>query len=246
MSNDSNDQERRGYHEDPSVIQLHRAIGGYITVFSEVVARMRQQIAVYFEPESVEFELGNPLLDVLFSSMTAQPIVNSFFALSTHVGDLDETDLRIRNALRRAVNDEVSYRNDLAHADWSVGWVDMDTDEPVPPAAHKIKSQDGVPRFSNLGITTSDVIGHINELLRLRQLVHTFGGVCRLRQRHFPVRVAHILEVVPADPAGGTIVQFWPEAEALGRALDEESVSKLEKSRSEEEPPNATPDELDA
>ncbi|MRH92917.1 hypothetical protein GFY24_36805 [Nocardia sp. SYP-A9097] len=79
MSDATKDHEPKGYHEEPSVVQLHRAIGGYVTIFSELIAQMRRDITTYFEPVTVEHSLaGNPLLDVLFASMTAKPIVEAF------------------------------------------------------------------------------------------------------------------------------------------------------------------------
>ncbi|MRH93514.1 hypothetical protein GFY24_40015 [Nocardia sp. SYP-A9097] len=148
---------------------------------------------------------------------------------------MDEDDIRIRNALRRAVAAEVSFRNDLAHADWEVGWVTAETNEPVPAAAHKIKSQDGVPLLSNLGIGTNDIISHINELQRIKQMTRAFGGICRKMQRKVPVKVAYMLEVLPAGPAGGTIVRFAPEWEALARAKDAESLRRLKDPTREQE-----------
>ncbi|MFB9953503.1 hypothetical protein [Cellulomonas denverensis] len=61
----------RGYHEDPAIMFLHRSIGGYITMFSEMTASMRQQIGAYLAPVDVEFPISDRLLDVLFASMTA-------------------------------------------------------------------------------------------------------------------------------------------------------------------------------
>ncbi|TFD49386.1 hypothetical protein E3T55_11480 [Cryobacterium frigoriphilum] len=190
-----------GYHEDPSVIQLHRAIGGYITTFSEMTALMRQMIGEYLAPVDDEFPRPNPLLNIVFATMTAKPISDSFFAMATAVGDLDETGGRIRNALKREVTHNISFRNDLAHADWSLGWVNADTNEPLPSAAYKIKSDEGVPRLTQLDLGTNDVIRQINRLNPLRTVLAAFAGTCRGIQRGESTSVADVLELHRSHPS---------------------------------------------
>jgi hypothetical protein len=133
---------------------LHRVIGGYIDVFSHLTAIMRQSITSYFAlPDEVYPLRVLPLLRGLFATMTAKPIVESFFGLSTYVGELDEAEIAVRNALRRNVDDHVSFRNDLVHADWIIGWENAETSEPIPDTAYKVKTKAGVPTFSDLEIT---------------------------------------------------------------------------------------------
>jgi hypothetical protein len=186
---------------------LHRVIGGYIDVFSHLTAIMRQSITSYFAlPDEVYPLRVLPLLRGLFATMTAKPIVESFFGLSTYVGELDEAEIAVRNALRRNVDDHVSFRNDLVHADWIIGWENAETSEPIPDTAYKVKTKAGVPTFSDLEITPNDIIDRINDLQRLYRLVQTFGTACRSRQRG-DGRVSDVLEAVPASPSGGTVVR---------------------------------------
>ncbi|MEU1954967.1 hypothetical protein [Nocardia rhamnosiphila] len=197
---------------ESDVVDLHQAIGLYITAFSELIEGMRSQIYEYFDPPSVTWRGGSyPLLDILFANMTANPIVESFFAMSTHVADLDEPDTRIRNALKRQVQAKVSFRNDLAHADWSVGWRRVGTDELVPHSVRKIKTHDGVPRLSDLGLTANDIGCQIKELRELSRDVSLFGEVCRFRQRRIQAHVSDILELMPLSPAGGVRVDLRDE-----------------------------------
>ncbi|GIG26905.1 hypothetical protein Cde04nite_31490 [Cellulomonas denverensis] len=176
---------------------LHRSIGGYITMFSEMTASMRQQIGAYLAPVDVEFPISDRLLDVLFASMTAKPIVDAFFSLSTEVGKLDADEAAIRNQLRRRVNEHLAFRNDLAHAEWSIGWQDADTGERLPPAALRIKSSEGVPRLQDVGISSQVIGSHIDEVNQLRRLVMVFGRCCRARQRGHDVRLFDLLAVGP-------------------------------------------------
>jgi hypothetical protein len=184
---------RTGYHEDPAVVFLHRTIGGYITVFSELTALMRHQIVTYLSPVEQAHLAHNRLYDVLFAAMTAKPIVDAYFAMSTEVGQFDEADVAIRNQLKRAVNDHVAFRNDIAHAEWSIGWEIADTGEPVPPVAMRIKSTNGVPTVTNVDITAARIAQQINDLNRLRRLVMIFGTACRGRQQGADTRVSDVL-----------------------------------------------------
>lgn len=191
-----------GYHEQPEVMQLHRTIGGYITVFSELTAVMRRQMGAYMAPVAVEVA-DNRLLDVLFASMTAKPLIDSFFAMSTEVGGLDEQGLAIRRQLRRRVDEHISFRNDIAHSEWSVGWEAVDTGERIPPTAHRIKSFDGVPRLTNVGITANGIVQHINAMNHLREAVLVFGRACRARQCGSDVGVSSVLAL--GDETSGGI-----------------------------------------
>lgn len=194
-----------GYHEQPEVVRLHRTIGGYITVFSELTAVMRRQMGVYMAPVGAELA-ENRLLDVLFASMTAKPIVDSFFAMSTEVGDLDEDSLAIRRQLRRRVDEHVSFRNDIAHSEWSVGWEVVDTGERIPPTAHRIKSLDGVPRLTDVGITANGIVQHINAMNHLREAVLVFGRACRARQCGSDVQISSVL-ALGHEASGGIPVE---------------------------------------
>ena len=81
--------------------------------------------------------------------MTADPIRGAFFAISSEVGDLNDEDRSVRKALQTIVQYYIQLRNDIAHADWSVGWTVADTGELIQPSAHKAKvAKDGIAYIS--------------------------------------------------------------------------------------------------
>jgi hypothetical protein len=137
------------YHLRPDVVEIHQAIGRYITVFSEVMATMRHGIGLFLGPTDAEFRPPDPLLETLFAQMTADPIRAALFAISSQVSDLNDGDRSIRKALQTIVQHYIRLRNDIAHADWAVGWEVVDTGELIPPAASKIKlAKDGIEHTS--------------------------------------------------------------------------------------------------
>jgi hypothetical protein len=54
---------KRPYHLRPDVVEIHQAIGGYITAFSEVVATMRHGIDLFLTPMEVEFWVSPPSVE---------------------------------------------------------------------------------------------------------------------------------------------------------------------------------------
>ena len=77
--------------------------------------------------------------------MTAKPMSDATCIANPKNASLDADEQRILNALRRDVADQVAFRNDLLHSEWSVGWVDNETGEPVAASALRIKTVEKVP-----------------------------------------------------------------------------------------------------
>jgi hypothetical protein len=206
--------DSKGYHLRPDVIEIHRAIGGYITTYSELVAAMRYGIHQFLSPPDTDewHHPPNPLLDILFNQMTADPIRAAYFAISSHVGDLNDADRTVRNALQGLVQYYTSLRNDIAHADWSVGWALADSDEPVLPTAHKIKvSKDGISNIQ-LALTAEKIGKEINHLGMLTSLIRTWAEACRRRQQGDKSRRPSDLLEVYASPTVGKAVRLRPAA----------------------------------
>jgi hypothetical protein len=59
-----------------------------------------------------------PLINILFTNMTARPITESFFAMCMHVVQLNEEEIAIK-ALQNWTQRHIAVRNDIAHADWT-------------------------------------------------------------------------------------------------------------------------------
>ncbi|MBH0110987.1 hypothetical protein I6E81_12490 [Salinibacterium sp. NG22] len=187
-----------GYESYPEVQQLHRSIGGYTTNFSELISSMRNALETFLAPPDMEFVQPDPLLRILFVSMTAKPISDAFFAMTGSVAELDERGKAIRRTLRNSVSAQISFRNDIAHADWSLGWEIVDTGERVPDTAFKTKSIGGELQHVNLNMGTNTIIRNINLLQELTESVRLFGEVCRDVQCAREPKRLHELKIIPA------------------------------------------------
>jgi hypothetical protein len=190
------------------VVEIHQAIGGYITAFSDVVAALRHGIDLFLAPVDVKFRVPDPLLEILFAQMTADPIRAAFFAISSQVGDLNDDDRSVRKALQTIVQHYILLRNDIAHADWSVGWEVVDTGELVPPTAHKVKvAKDGIEHTS-LPFTPKQLEREIGHLNYLRQALGIWIKACRQRQvGDLSTRPSDLLSVYPTTEKVGTAVR---------------------------------------
>jgi hypothetical protein len=199
---------KRPAHQRPDVVEIHQAIGGYITAFSEVVAALRRGIDIFLAPADVMFRAPDPLLEILFAQMTADPIRAAFFAISSQVGDLNDDDRSVRKALQTMVQHYIRLRNDIAHADWSVGWEVADTGELVSPTAHRVKvAKDGIEHTS-LPYTPEQLEREIGHLNYLRRALGIWARACRQRQvGDLSTRPSDLLSVYQTSEKVGTAVR---------------------------------------
>jgi hypothetical protein len=198
---------KASYHLRPDVVEIHQEIGRYITVFSEVVTTMRHGIGLFLGPTDAELRPSNPLLETLFAQMTADPIRAALFAISSQVSDLNDEDRSIRKTLQTIVQHYIRLRNDIAHADWAVGWEVVDTGELVPPAASKFKlAKDGIEHTS-LPFTAEQLRREIDHLHQLNRLLRIWINVCRKRQ-------VGDLSTRPSD-----LLYVYKTSEDVGRAV---------------------------
>ncbi|OXR40305.1 hypothetical protein B7C42_07643 [Nocardia cerradoensis] len=198
---------------DSEFDDVYMAIGNYITRFSEVIHLMRQQIADYLAPASERFRTPvSPLLDALFDKMTAGPVVESYFAMSSQAANLDRDDTQIRSTLRKLMVAQVEFRNQIAHADWHVGWRYADTKEAIPFTVRKTKSSGlGYPVLTDLDLTPASICAEVCALQELFHTVMLFGSVCRMRQRGVEAKLTEVLEVVRDGSATVRERENWEE-----------------------------------
>lgn len=199
------------YGERPDVAALHRAIGQYITAFSEVVVELRRGIGRFLHAD----EAGEPLwwhpppqLAVLLDRMTAGPLGSGYFAMSGTVAELSDADRAVRDALLRIYSACVALRNNIAHADWDVGWADATSGEIVVPRAVKTRvSKDG-PEPVALAIDASLIAEEALKLHVVTRSIRAFTESClALRSGDSDARPAVALRIYESVPPAGQWVE---------------------------------------
>lgn len=104
-------------HEGPDYEgNTYRAIGRYVVRFAVLVDTMRNLLARQLMGDGAI----NAVPYLLMGEMTAQPIANSFFGACRLEAELSDADQKVERALNNQVNDQIKFRNDLAHGDWSL------------------------------------------------------------------------------------------------------------------------------
>ena len=192
-----------GYLDEPEVVELHRAIGAFTTTFSEMLANMRRATIAYFEEDDYPVRGDRArLFDSIYATMTAKPISDSFFASSRVVAHFDAADEAILKTIRKTVSEQVEFRNDIAHADWSVGWQTHPEGEKLPPSAHKVRSVSGIPTHKNLGITMELFTERIHLQAALPGTIFEVGRVAKARQRDEDVSLADRLQLFQLPSSG--------------------------------------------
>lgn len=182
---------------------IYHYIGVYIVEFSSIVSLMRQFISSFMSPDKMHKR--NPMLDSVFDKMTADPIRTAFFAICREYAHLEGEDERIRAVLNAHVQRMTERRNEIAHADWHVGWIIADTDEVVPPTATKIHLAKEGTRHEVV-FNANKLINLIAEIDILRKSLMHFGYTCISRHSgDLSVRPSDILEI-SKDQLFGKIV----------------------------------------
>jgi hypothetical protein len=172
------------YHLRSDVVEQNQAIGRFTTAFSEMVATMKQWLHNFLTPADEEFPWpSNPLLHALTGPMTADPIRSAFFGMCAILGEFDESDRKVIRALQALVQREIELRNQVAHADWTLGWTDHQTGNPVEPTAHKVRITKSGVANEVVDLNASLLQREALRMDHITSTLHVVGNVCRNRQR---------------------------------------------------------------
>jgi len=117
-----------------------------------------------------------------FAQMTVDPIRAALFAISSQVGDLNNEDRAVQKVLQGVVQYYTQIRNDVAHAEWLVGWELSDTDDQVPPTAYRIKVTKHGTEGRWLPTTPEQLERQAGHLHYLDNVFRTWINECRKRQ----------------------------------------------------------------
>ncbi len=217
---DPNRLQLGGYFSNPEVVEFHRAIGTFTASFSEMIAEMRHGVVTFLVPDDGRNQETGRLFDVLFATMTAKPIVDSFFALAKAVGRLNEKDDAIVRAIRKTVSEQIAFRNDIAHADWNMGWETVDTAEPMVPSGRRIKTIAGIPQDQELGITLEKFSERIVVQDELTRSIRGVARLCGMRKQGEGVLLRDRFQLSRWPGTGITIYRWVVQSNPAGVVPD--------------------------
>jgi hypothetical protein len=157
----------------------YRAIGRYVTEFSQLIRVMRVAVAEYVAGDPTQMDIP----EMMLGDQTARPITNVFFGVCRMVGNLDATESNVESKLRQEVLALTEERNDYAHGDWIVGEAGFILPATLPatflasdPKLVRIRAARtvGTPR-KTLSISIADLDAKTDNVQRMLQCVHEFG-----------------------------------------------------------------------
>lgn len=211
--------------------EAHRAIGRYFVTFSRLVAHMRglmSQRLVIESKDKVE------LAELAFGQAEAQRIADSFFAMCRYDGDLSESEKGVCDLLCNAVDEQIKWRNTLAHGDW---WISPEFGDPANPELIRMKpkKRQGIPAELSRH-PPKEMDEHSDVLWRLILDVMEFGmlalglrivsrsesGVMRAPRREY--RVEDVFTYTPPRNSGkkprkATFARNGPKANEVVRPI---------------------------
>jgi hypothetical protein len=95
----------------------YREIGHYIVRFAALIDAMRNRLATQL---TWGIKPPNPVPYIVMGEMTAMPMANAFFGACRSVAKLEDSELRVERILISQVQEQIKFRNDIAHGDWEV------------------------------------------------------------------------------------------------------------------------------
>jgi len=160
---------------------IYHMIGIYIAEFSGIIAILRHGIIAMILDESQRLERSR--VDAVFEKMTADPIRTAFFSMSADLSELDVEDCKLRDIFNKTVQRLTERRNEIAHADWHIGWMDAHTREMIEPTATKIYAsvKQGVSVKMVYDFKKLDNL--VREVLIAQRVAVHFTEVCICRAR---------------------------------------------------------------
>jgi hypothetical protein len=160
--------------------EAHRAIGHYITEFSQLVACMRWYMAARAAGGGQEREEREEreVAEIPLGVMQAKQICDTFFHMCRQTNDLNENERAIEKWLRGAVGRAVTQRNNYAHGDW---WVGLPATDEKLSAPHllRIRPRPSAERAAELAAVPVHTLDkQAEELSSLLECVREFGVIC--------------------------------------------------------------------
>ena len=156
----------------------YRAIGRYVTEFSQLIRVMRVAVAEYVADDPAQMDIP----EMMLGDQPAQSITNVFFGVCREVGNLDVHENKVWSRLRQEVSEITEERNNYAHGDWIVGEAGFTLPATLPatflaldPKLLRIRAARAEGPRKMLTVAVADLDAKTDNLLRVLRRVHEFG-----------------------------------------------------------------------
>jgi hypothetical protein len=198
------------------VVRIQSSIGRYVAMFSLIPRRMRDEIVTMVTGPRATDTLPVTLMQTLLAKMTADPLRSAFFAMASQMVDFDAENRAIVAALQAEVQFQIKLRNDVAHADWSVGMRSRKGEVITGEARRmRVSKADGA-QHSLLTLDADALFAESQRAYELSEFCGVFGLNCRVQSAgHTSPRLSQLLEVFEDEEASRRRVRFTTAGEAM-------------------------------
>jgi hypothetical protein len=184
----------------------YRLIGRYFVVFSEMVQEMRLQMARVLQQDIRAFARKSP-----------RDLCKAFFRMCQEACSHEPDEAKTASRMRDLVLDEITMRDDVAHAEWFAGGWErtgldgggMSAPKAVPPHGYRT-SKDGKFYLVDGG----ELDARSDEIERVTKLLREYGRVCFGMHRGQPegetVRVRDVVCLEKKRPVLGPKAPVFP------------------------------------
>jgi hypothetical protein len=165
---------RRAAHE-AHVSEAYRSIGHYVYRFSQLV----QQMKLFAQRAGGD----SPAIHLAAGESSAYQVCNWFFAVCFNLGTLTDEEKKVGKNLRLRVHAAITYRNDMLHGDWFIGFADEETI--LDPTFTRMKPASETSLRSET-ISAADLDLKAKDLHGLAKWVVEFANLARVPNASFP------------------------------------------------------------
>jgi hypothetical protein len=170
----------------------YREIGHYIVRFAALIDAMRNRLATQL---TWGITPPNPVPYIVMGEMTAMPMANAFFGACRSVAELEDSELRVEKILISQVQEQIKFRNDIAHGDWEVDAWQYARTPPGVSELYRLRPNRRAGYVEATHISAEAIETRRVQVDQLRDRVLDYGTICLKLHDSGDLRVCDVLIV---------------------------------------------------
>jgi hypothetical protein len=188
----------------------YREIVHYSVRFAALIDSMRNRLATQLNWHS---EAPNAVPYIVMGEMTAMPIANAFFGACRLVTELRGNEVKVERALISQVQDEIKFRNDIAHGDWEVDAWHYARTPPGVSELYRFRPSRRAGFIDMNHISAEEIATRRAQVDQLRNRVLDYGTICLKLHNLDDLHVSDVL-----TEADGIVRRDGPKADEFPQA----------------------------